>query len=338
MSFSPPNYTQTPNELFALLPVMKEAELRVTLVIVRATFGWNVGGHAAHLSLQMLMDDTGLSKQGVMNGINAGKERGTIVTVKEGKEVYYGLSVRDVEVPVLGQRSRPKTVNLVDPTEEAKGQRSRPKRSSTSTQTVNLVDSQGQPSGPNVGDLPAPSGQETDAQRQQTDRKDNERQTAGSETPVGTPPIAAAGQPEREDEQTPGAGRAGTPAGVTGADAQPTSDAQVQASGETHGATSTEQIPGGAALAALTAALAPMKPVELMAEYEGRKFWLEIAPDRIRELHGDLRAEHGGRKYRGALIDALDAEARQIRLARAPQAPTKTNVSDLVRSRIGVRK
>ena len=36
MSFSAPNYTQTPNELFALQADMKEAELRVTLAGVAA--------------------------------------------------------------------------------------------------------------------------------------------------------------------------------------------------------------------------------------------------------------------------------------------------------------
>lgn len=42
MGFSPPSYTQTPNELFDYwLPKLKLVELRVLMVIFRKTFGWH---------------------------------------------------------------------------------------------------------------------------------------------------------------------------------------------------------------------------------------------------------------------------------------------------------
>ena len=71
-----PNYTQTPNAIYALMPEMSEAELRVTLAICRQTFGWH--REKARLSLSRLEAATGMSKSGVLAGIEAGIDRGTI--------------------------------------------------------------------------------------------------------------------------------------------------------------------------------------------------------------------------------------------------------------------
>lgn len=71
-----PNYTQTPNAIYALMPEMSEAELRVTLAVCRQTFGWH--REKARLSLSRLEAATGMSKSGVLSGIEAGIDRGTI--------------------------------------------------------------------------------------------------------------------------------------------------------------------------------------------------------------------------------------------------------------------
>lgn len=342
MSFSAPNYTQTPNELFALQADMKEAELRVTLAIVRATFGWNAGGQLAHLTLDMLMADTGLSKQGVMNGVNAGKTRGTLVILKQGKEVYYGLSISPDGAAAAGAKGQPSRPKLIAPDGQpsrpigkTEGQLRGPKRSTTLTQTVNLVDSDGQPSGPLTPVFPAPSGEETGVQRQQTDRKDiKDKQQQGNGTPA--PAVAAAvneGQ-EGDQNQPSGADRTGTPGGVKAANAT-TGHGITQApanAGQTT-ATTTEKVPAarGATLAALHSALRPLPAQDLIDELPSRQHWLDIPADRVRELHDEYRTKFGSKRFRGDLIDALDREARQLA---TPTAPTTTNVGDLVRARL----
>jgi hypothetical protein len=66
------NYTQIPNILISLMSQMGEAELKVTLAI-RETLGWH--REEKRLSISRLCTLTGLSKQGVLNGIAAGLRR-----------------------------------------------------------------------------------------------------------------------------------------------------------------------------------------------------------------------------------------------------------------------
>jgi hypothetical protein len=73
--FSSPNYTQTPNDLFIMLPEMGECELRVTLVMVRQTFGFHRDGF--RLGLRKLAAMAGLSRQGALEGSQAAEARGT---------------------------------------------------------------------------------------------------------------------------------------------------------------------------------------------------------------------------------------------------------------------
>lgn len=301
MSFSPPNYTQTPNELFALQKRMKEAELRVTLVIVRETFGWNLGGHAAALTLQQLMDETGMSKQGVLNGVEAGRQRGTIRTVKAGKEVYYGLSIKDVVVPQNGQLSRPKTVNLVDsdsqlsgPIAKPKGQRSGPKRSTRLTQTVNEVDPDGQPSRPTTPVFPA-------AGEQKTAPKDNERQERQERQDV----VVLTGEESFELE--------------TASSTPPSAEMfQDPSDAGTTDTPNPEDVPPAAApLDALREAFSPWDADRLLAERstrQGEYGWLSLSPERVWELRQRAFDKHGNR-YRGDLCALLDAETTAHRPA-----------------------
>lgn len=116
-----PNYTQMPNVLISLMPQMKEAELRVTLAIARETFGWH--RKEKSLSLTRLCVLTGLSRQGVLNGIEEGLERHFIERRAQGNSFTYRLLVNEVD------QSRPLT-----------GQASGPDRSTTSTTIVREVD------------------------------------------------------------------------------------------------------------------------------------------------------------------------------------------------------
>ena len=98
-----PNYTQTPNAIYALMPEMSEAELRVTLAICRQTFGWHRG--KARISLADLERATGMSKQGVLQGIEAGAGRGIIAreAVDESnprRGFFYYLLVNEVDKEV----------------------------------------------------------------------------------------------------------------------------------------------------------------------------------------------------------------------------------------------
>ncbi len=136
MTIAPPNYTQTPNEILDLLWEMSEAEMRVTLAICRETFGWH--RPSAKLSLSNLELLTGLSRQGVLNGLAAGAERGTIQREAAGKGYSYHIVVVN-EVDQNSQRSRP--VNKVDQstTLTTNSQRSRPKMVNEVDQPFNSI-------------------------------------------------------------------------------------------------------------------------------------------------------------------------------------------------------
>src|SRR6185369_13496490 len=77
MKISPPNYTQTPNELFDYwLPHLKEGELKVLLVIMRKTFGW----HKTHdeISISQLSKLTGMREETVAMAAKSLQNKGVI--------------------------------------------------------------------------------------------------------------------------------------------------------------------------------------------------------------------------------------------------------------------
>lgn len=73
--FESPNYTQTPNDFFTMLPDMTDAEIRVTLVMIRLTFGFH--RESFKMGVSKLALAAGLSRQGALNGANAAEDRGT---------------------------------------------------------------------------------------------------------------------------------------------------------------------------------------------------------------------------------------------------------------------
>lgn len=78
--FHLPNTTQVPDALFDVhMRSMGDAELRVTLYLIRQTFGWRrTWSKGQFCKPARIAEHTGLSAAGVRIGIKAGMERGTI--------------------------------------------------------------------------------------------------------------------------------------------------------------------------------------------------------------------------------------------------------------------
>lgn len=73
--FQSPNYTQVPNDFFSTIPDMEEVELRVTLVMIRETFGFH--RETFRMGINKLATATGLSRNGAKAGAEAAQDRGT---------------------------------------------------------------------------------------------------------------------------------------------------------------------------------------------------------------------------------------------------------------------
>lgn len=98
-----PNTTQTPNVyLDVVMPRIKNASLRVMLAVVRKTYGF--GKQADAISITQLQKLTGLSRQGVVNGI-AGL--GPLVNIEMGSD---GINVYSLNLDI----STGELVNVVD--------------------------------------------------------------------------------------------------------------------------------------------------------------------------------------------------------------------------------
>ena len=109
--FNSPNHTQTPNDLFDLMmPLMGESELKVVLFAVRKTLGFHKGSDA--ISLSQFVQGTGLSRQGVLDGLAAAVERGVLEVIGQGKRgvnIYGLVSIDDqsTELTSTSQQNRP---------------------------------------------------------------------------------------------------------------------------------------------------------------------------------------------------------------------------------------
>jgi hypothetical protein len=119
--FRAPQHTQMPNELFdILLKEMDDTELRVTLVAARKTLGWHKTKDA--ISLSTFIKLTGLSRQGVLDGIEKAKARGTLVEVGKGKRgvnIYELVITDDQSTSLTSLTSRPVLVYSVDQSDAA---------------------------------------------------------------------------------------------------------------------------------------------------------------------------------------------------------------------------
>lgn len=89
----PPNYTQCPNSfLDADLPqITSLAELKITLAIMRQTFGYHK--NEDELSISRLVELTGLHRDSVIEGVKLALARGTVSRRKSGQTYLYSLQV-----------------------------------------------------------------------------------------------------------------------------------------------------------------------------------------------------------------------------------------------------
>lgn len=113
-----PNYTQTPNLLFdVLMRDLNNSELRTIMAIIRKTLGWHKEKEV--VSLTQLEQMTGLSRQGVINGLYGKNreggliERGLVVAVKTDQGNAYELNINSELVNQVDYQ-KPQVVNDVD--------------------------------------------------------------------------------------------------------------------------------------------------------------------------------------------------------------------------------
>lgn len=177
--FCMPNTTQTPDGLFAAMPDMKEAELRVTLHLVRQTFGWRrEWSDPKHSTMPAIAGATGLSPEGVRRGLRAGLQRGTIerAEAKETRSFSYRIRVNQLE----GQPARPSTKLRVKKVEgqAARGSRVKKVEGQGSTKLGDANNKELTPTltptehPPKDGELPATDMAANDAPRLRNERFD----------------------------------------------------------------------------------------------------------------------------------------------------------------------
>ena len=118
MIIDKPNYTQIPNCIIDNMKELSDAEFKVLMVIARKTFGWQK--QRDRISLTQIMEISGMSKQGVINGKKGLITKGIISEYFTHKGNEYEVNVVNQnkepvnEVDQASQRSRPEPVNEVD--------------------------------------------------------------------------------------------------------------------------------------------------------------------------------------------------------------------------------
>lgn len=112
-----PNYTQVPNVLFEHIADMTETELKCTLAIIRQIIGYHKDKPEA-VSYSQLEEMTGLSRQGVTDGVKASLERGYVKIAGKGKRGANLFTLNFVDQSTqqtsTSQDSRLELVNSVD--------------------------------------------------------------------------------------------------------------------------------------------------------------------------------------------------------------------------------
>ena len=108
MTYQAPNHTQVPNLLLdEHMRDMSEAELRIMLAVCRKTFGWHK--QKDRISLTQLEELTGMSRQGVIGGVQKAIGRGLLERFERGQGFEYSLVIEEVVNEVDYQ-----LVNVVD--------------------------------------------------------------------------------------------------------------------------------------------------------------------------------------------------------------------------------
>ena len=125
-----PNYTETPNALFDIdMAIMGDAELRVTLTVIRKTLGYHK--HKPEpISLTQIQKMSGLSRQGAIDGVEAALKRGRIKRAGTGDRGVHkylvNFSDQSTDNTSTSQASRPEPVKPVD-TQKKKKENSKEK-------------------------------------------------------------------------------------------------------------------------------------------------------------------------------------------------------------------
>jgi hypothetical protein len=110
-----PNFTQSPNVLFDdWLTELKEAELRIALVVTRFTFGWHKAEE--EFSVTRLAELTGMSRRAVISGIDGLMTKGILRRRPKGQSYLYALVIEgnqsEAEVVTLGNQLPDEVVTL----------------------------------------------------------------------------------------------------------------------------------------------------------------------------------------------------------------------------------
>ena len=85
LTLPPPStpWTKVPNVLFdKVIPNLKDTELRILLILIRKTSGWQRPGHPTVLSYRTLMARSGRGSDAVGKALKSLKARGLIHTVR----------------------------------------------------------------------------------------------------------------------------------------------------------------------------------------------------------------------------------------------------------------
>lgn len=123
-----PNYTQVPNVLLdEYMKHMSASELRVVLAAIRKIIGWHKSAPEP-ISITQFEGLTGMSRQGVINGIQAAVDRGILIeagTGLRGMNLYTLNISDDLTTTLTSQQIRPELVNKIDQSGTATSQRIR---------------------------------------------------------------------------------------------------------------------------------------------------------------------------------------------------------------------
>jgi hypothetical protein len=181
LGFDEPNYTQTPNVFFEdMMKLMGESELKVMLCAIRQTFGY----HKQHdpISLTQFQRMTGLSRQGVLDGIEKAVRRGYLVPIGNG--------TRGVTIYMVRVAGSPRLVNKVDQSKSLTSQQSRP-------ELVNKVDTQKKrkerkdsiASATQIADTPALKKSKQRSPKQLANDAEMKRKALALGSALGIPPV-----------------------------------------------------------------------------------------------------------------------------------------------------
>lgn len=332
--FAPPNYTQTPNTLFDLLPVISNAELRVTLVFVRETHGWH-RQKTDMLSVPDIASLAGLSESSAKTGIKEAMQRGTLKRFKvrddHRRQTYkYGLVISDRVT--REEFERPKKQGENTEQNDAQGDSSSQNLTGSEFDRVNGSPGQNLPGSP----------EDSSSQNLPGSYKEERNSLLGKEKREEAAPPTRSDPPseslEKTDPTQDPATDVAAPGGASEATAPPVQvPAQSPASAEPGKATNTEKVPGGGAAARgeteawLRRKLSHAFIDRLLEELpplgvDRRRDWFALPLARVEELAVQAQREATkDRKVPTCLRDLLDDECRRLN---TPLTPTPAAEED----------